>query len=374
MKGQECKERPGFGLMKQSDVVRFYHLQFPRWLVEDRRYIPLGMEAKFVYMLLFNRFQLSKHNGWVNDAGEVFVIYTRRELAEKLNISEKRVSAAMNELRDFMLIWEKRCGRGFANQIYLASVEVSETDAMQSTGGPLDPLPDARTDESEGLAVDNAVDNKEMAVGKEDFPVGNPAETVDNMDKSVDNLHVNLYQPSAEPLERQFKNRQNGGSKTTKTAVQEPPNPPPSIIDFRKKDLNITENQSVLRTDGDADAKALRHLIVQSGVNFLPEEEREVMRQAIERLFYTQSLKIGEAVYPNEYIRRRLEKLDYFVLQEAVGKIAANTSRKVKNSSAYVVAVLFNTIMEAGSDLLVDPYLNFLRQNQRNRQNGKGGG
>lgn len=370
MKGQECKERPGFGLMKQSDIVRFYHLQFPRWLVEDRRYIPLGMEAKFVYMLLFNRFQLSKHNGWVNDAGEVFVIYTRRELAEKLNISEKRVSAAMNELRDFMLIWEKRCGRGFANQIYLASVEVSETDAMQSTGGPLDPLPDVRTDESEGLAVDN----KEMAVGKADFPVGNPAETVDNMDKSVDNLHANLHQASAEPPERKFKNRQNGGSKTAKTAVQEPPNPPPSIIDFREKDLNITENQSVLRTDGDADAKALRHLIVQSGVNFLPEEEREVMRQAIERLFYTQSLKIGEAVYPNEYIRRRLEKLDYFVLQEAVGKIAANTSRKVKNSSAYVVAVLFNTIMEAGSDLLVDPYLNFLRQNQRDKQNTKGGG
>lgn len=375
MKGQECKERPGFGLMKQSDVVRFYHLQFPRWLVEDRRYTPLGMEAKFVYMLLFNRFQLSKHNGWVNGEGEVFVIYTRRELAEKLNISEKRVSAAMNELRDFMLIWEKRCGRGFANQIYLASVEVSETDAMQSTGGPLDPLPeDARTDETEGLAVEKAVDNKEMAVGKEDFPVDNHEETVDNMDKSVDNLHANLHQASAEPPERQFKNRQNGGSKTAKTAVQEPPNPPPSKIDFREKDLSVTENQSVLRTDGDADAKALRHLIVQSGVNFLPEEEREVMRRAIERLFYTQSLKIGEAVYPNEYIRRSLEKLDYFVLQEAVGKIAANTSRKVKNSSAYVVAVLFNTIMEAGSDLLVDPYLNFLRQNHLDKQNTKGGG
>lgn len=375
MKGQECKERPDFGLMKQSDVVRFYHLQFPRWLMEDRRYIPLGMEAKFVYMLLFNRFQLSKHNGWVNDAGEVFVIYTRRELAEKLNISEKRVSAAMNELRDFMLIWEKRCGRGFANQIYLASVEVSETDAIQSTGGPLDPLPkDARTDETEGLAVEKAVDNKEMAVGKEDLPVGNPAETVDNMGKSVDNLHANLYQPSAEPPERQLKNRQNGRSKTAKTAVQEPPNPPPSIIDLREKDLSVTESQSMSCTDGDTGAKALRRIIVQSGANFLPEEQAEVMRQAIERLFYTQSLKIGEAVYPNGYIRRSLEKLDYAILQAAVGKITGNTSRTIRNSNAYVVAVLFNTIMEAGSDLLVDPYLNFLRQNQRDKQNGKGGG
>lgn len=379
MKGQELKERPDYGLMKQSDVVRFCHLQFPRWLIEDRRYLPLSMDAKFVYMLLFNRFQLSKHNGWINDEGEVFVIYTRRELAEKLNASEKRVSAAMNELRDFMLIWEKRCGRGFANQIYLANVEVSETDALHSSGGPLDPLPeDARTAEMEVLAVENDVDNKEMAVSKADFSVGNHEEFVDNMDKSVDNPENHAVYPakndcrnSAEPPERQFRNRQNEGSKTVKTAVQEPPNPPPSIIDFREKDLNVTESQSTSCTDGDAGTKALRRILVQSGVNFLPEEQAAVMRQAVERLFYSQSLKIGDAVYPSVYIRQNLEKLDYTVLQAAVGKITGNTSRTIRNSSAYVVAVLFNTIMEAGSDLLADPYLNFLRQN---RQDGKGGG
>ena len=152
MKGQELKERPCYGLMKQNDVVQFYHLQFPRWLLEDSRFVPVSMEAKFVYMLLFNRFQLSKLNGWINDQGEVFVIYTRRELSERLNISEKRVSAAMNELREYQLIWEKRCGRGYANQIYLASVEVSPEDAMQSAGGPFDPLPqETRTDETAGL-------------------------------------------------------------------------------------------------------------------------------------------------------------------------------------------------------------------------------
>ena len=175
MRGQELKERPCYGLMKQNDVVQFYHLQFPRWLLEDSRFTPVSMEAKFVYMLLFNRFQLSKLNGWINDHGEVFVIYTRRELSERLNISEKRVSAAMNELREYQLIWEKRCGRGYANQIYLASVEVSPEDAMQSAGGPLDPLPqETRTADSSVL----------------------------------------------EPSKRQFKNRRNGGSRTAKTAAQ----------------------------------------------------------------------------------------------------------------------------------------------------------
>ena len=55
-------------------------------------------------------------------------------------------------------------------------------------------------------------------------------------------------------------------------------------------------------------------------------------------------------------------------MQAAIGKITSNTDRKIRNSSAYIVAVLFNSIMETGSDLMVDPYLNFLRQN------GKGGG
>ncbi len=378
MKQEEYKDRPDYGLMKQSDIVRFYHLQFPRWLVEDRRYMPLGIEAKFVYMLLFNRFQLSKHNGWVNGAGEVYVIYTRRELAEKLGVNEKRVSAAMNELREYRLIWEKRCGRGFANQIYLASVEVSETDAAESFGGPLDPLPEEiRTAESEVLdgeeSVDNAVDNNGIPVSKEDFPVQKQEEGVDNMGKPVDKdkkYGKNLPLNPSEPPEWEFKNRQNGGSKTAKSGVQEPPNPPPSIIENREIENSVIESQSksMSLTGRDADALEIRRLATQSGVNFLPGKQADVMRQAIERLYYTQNLKIGDAVYPNGYIRQNLEKLDYNVLQAAIGKITSNTDRKIRNSSAYIVAVLFNSIMETESDLMVDPHLNFLRQN------GKGGG
>ena len=371
MKGQELKERPCYGLMKQNDVVQFYHLQFPRWLLEDARFVPVSMEAKFVYMLLFNRFQLSKLNGWINDRGEVFVIYTRRELSERLNISEKRVSAAMNELREYQLIWEKRCGRGYANQIYLASVEVSPEDAMQSAGGPFDPLPqEVRTDETAGL------EKGEDAESIEDSPVdnfvGNGVSVVDNCEEAVDNpdptkgvFSENQDEISAEPPKHPFLNRQNGSSRTAETEVQEPPKLPPNKIKKKEKNMNQCQSVSHRQTDEDAhrDARELRRLLVQSGTQFLPEEDAKVMRHAIERLYYTQNLKLGDAVYPNEYIRQSLERLNYYILQDAIGKITANLDRKVKNSGAYVVAVLFNAIMEAGSDLMVDPYLNFLRQN-----------
>ena len=71
--------------------------------------------------------------------------------------------------------------------------------------------------------------------------------------------------------------------------------------------MNQCQCQSVchIQTDEDAhrDAGELRRLLVQSGVNFLPEEDAEVMRHAIERLYFTQGLKLDNAVYPNEYIR-----------------------------------------------------------------------
>lgn len=369
MKGQELKERPCYGLMKQNDVVQFYHLQFPRWLLEDSRFTSVSMEAKFVYMLLFNRFLLSKQNGWINEQGEVFVIYTRRELSESLQISEKRVSAAMNELREYQLVWEKRCGRGYANQIYLTSVEVSPEDAMQSAGGPFDPLQkEVRTDETAGLAegenaeiiedcsVDEVVDKDESLVDKE-------CSAVDHPDPAKGVFSENEGEFPSEPPIHPFLNRQNSSSRTAEMEVLEPPKLPPNKIKKKEKNMNQCQCQSVSHRQTDEDARDLRRLLVQSGAHFLPEEDAGVMCHVIERLYYTQNLKLGDAVYPNEYIRQNLEKLNYYILQDAIGKITANLDRKVKNSSAYVVAVLFNAIMESGSDLMVDPYLNFLRQN-----------
>ena len=78
------------------------------------------------YTFLLSRFQLSRRNGCVNDLGEVFVIFLRRELARELRIGEKHVTAAFQKLAELDLIWEKRCGRGDANQIYLASVQPAD--------------------------------------------------------------------------------------------------------------------------------------------------------------------------------------------------------------------------------------------------------
>ena len=39
MRAAKLKERPGFSLMKQTDIQNLYYMQMPRWLFSDSRAI-----------------------------------------------------------------------------------------------------------------------------------------------------------------------------------------------------------------------------------------------------------------------------------------------------------------------------------------------
>ena len=93
MKAAPITKKPSFPLMKQGDIQNIYHLQMPRWLFTDPRYIGLSLEAKVTYTFLLNRFQLSRLNGWLNDDGEVFIIYTRRSLSSEMQVSRSAGAA-----------------------------------------------------------------------------------------------------------------------------------------------------------------------------------------------------------------------------------------------------------------------------------------
>ena len=92
---------------------------------------------------------------------------------------------------------------------------------------------------------------------------------------------------------------------------------------------------------------------------FAPETAR-VFAHALERLYYSDSFRIGNATLPRSRARSKLHLLDGMVLRAAESKLHAKLDREVKNSMAYTMAVIFNCISECESDLMVDPYLNSL--------------
>ena len=333
MRAAEMKERPNFPLMRQTDVQSIYHMQMPRWLFSDPRYADMSLDAKVAYTFLLNRFQLSRRNGWTNEQGEVFVIFPRKELAKELRICEKRVTAAFQTLAKLDLIWEKRCGRGDANQIYLAHVQPQDDPEYTSASFvPEDDSVNSRTADFAGLDC-----------GK---PALEPAPA------------------PQEPPEMPFKTRQFRGSRTAESAVPEPSNLRPSYKEKKKKeesDIYVSQSVGPAHADGRADdEQELREILDACELDIFEPEVARVFENAIERLFYSDSFRIGNATLPQSRVRSRLRLLDWMVLDTAKDKLRSNLDRKVKNSTVYTMATIFNCISESESDLLVDPYLNSL--------------
>lgn len=173
--------------------------------------------------------------------------------------------------------------------------------------------------------------------------------------------------PSAacqEPQNLLSKNREDRASRTAKSAFPEPQKLTPSKKEKRKIDQSHMEVRPSVRapaqdgrTDGDAEEELLDILDGCELECFAPETAL-VFENAIERLFYADSFRIGNATLPQSRVRAKLRRLDGMILREAESKLRANQERNVKNSTAYTMAVLFNCIAESESDLMIDPYLN----------------
>jgi len=345
MKATPMTQRPDFSLLKQTDIQAFYHLQMPRWLFTDGRYSSLALEAKVAYTFLLNRFQLSKLNNWINDNGEVFIIYTRESLSEEMQISYRKVIDCMKALATARLIYERRCGRGDANQIYLAKVE-NLADY------------DTKTDNAPFVSEESR--HAEMALlENEDIPVfaDDNAET-----RPADSALLDLSKPH-------IKTCGNGTSAPAKSAHQDLQKSHSSNTNTSNTKKNYTERKSVKPARGDflddeqtdADVEELDRILDDCDLWTFPDATAKVFENAIERLFFTEVYRIGDAVLPRKKVRAHLHRLDALILQDAAHKIAANTDRKIKNTTAYTMAVIFNAIWECESDIMCDPYLNGMR-------------
>ena len=78
-----------------------------------------SINAKLLYGLLLNRTTLSQKSGWVSEDGDVYVIYTIKQMANDLDRSERTVKTALRELENAGLITRVRQGWNQANRIFL---------------------------------------------------------------------------------------------------------------------------------------------------------------------------------------------------------------------------------------------------------------
>lgn len=110
-------------IYKENDVVKTQFYQLPKELFGNSRYFKLTLESKVVYSLLRDRLDLSRKNKWVNESGEVYLLFSRENIANLLDVDLKTVTKAFKQLVSHKLIVDKRQGLGKPNVIYVCHIE-----------------------------------------------------------------------------------------------------------------------------------------------------------------------------------------------------------------------------------------------------------
>lgn len=315
-----------------SDVVSEEFLRFPLTLLANPKYREMSLEAKFIYSLLLNRLTLSQKNNWINEDNEVYLIYTREDAANTLNISYRKAIAAFKELIEANLLFEERQGRGYPNLLYVLKAEISDEDAAEFSEEYHSEL-----EENEEKEPENPDEIKTCSFGI--------SRTAKNAYLDMQNLHI--------------KNCKNGTSRTAEIAGQDMPIlHPRNINNINNENSQIDNSQSVYpsteeaKTDRPTDSETLERIYSNCSLHIFSQDIRTMFLNAIDRLYYSESVKVGKAVLPQAKIRSILRLLEFEHLSSALQSMTQNED-KIKNPTAYLMSTIINAICETQSDLIL---------------------
>lgn len=120
----------------------------------------LNSDSKLLYAFLRNRHQLSVRNNQIDENGYIYLIFTRKELQEKLNLSDKTVTKAFKQLVSVKLIYEKKQGNNKPNIIYIGKINHVQDNKNWSRRNYDSGTVNFTTPDTENLRVSNKDFNK----------------------------------------------------------------------------------------------------------------------------------------------------------------------------------------------------------------------
>lgn len=120
---------------KSNETLENRYYQIPQELFENSLYKDkLNSDSKILYAFIIDRLTLSQKNNWIDSENNIYLIFTRQEVQDKLGLSEKTVIKAFKQLAETKLIFEKRQGLGKPNLIYVGKIqheEIAEQENLQ---------------------------------------------------------------------------------------------------------------------------------------------------------------------------------------------------------------------------------------------------
>lgn len=120
---------------KSNETLENRYYQIPQELFDNSLYKDiLNSDSKILYAFIIDRLTLSQKNNWIDSENNIYLIFTRQEVQNKLGLSEKTVIKAFKQLAEARLIFEKRQGLGKPNLIYVGKIqheEIAEQENLQ---------------------------------------------------------------------------------------------------------------------------------------------------------------------------------------------------------------------------------------------------
>ena len=102
----------------EADQFSFYRI--PKVLFTEERFSSISAEAKVLYGLLLDRMSLSARNGWLDEEGRVYIIFSIEDIMTSMGCANQKAAKLLYELESkCSLIERKRQGLGKPNLIYV---------------------------------------------------------------------------------------------------------------------------------------------------------------------------------------------------------------------------------------------------------------
>ena len=113
---------------QSSELFSFYRI--PKLLFQDSRFQPLSTDAKTLYGILLDRMSLSAKNGWLDEQGRVFIIFTIEDVKRALCCADNKATKLLRELEEFGLIERKRRGLGKPSLVYVKNFSAESSKSI----------------------------------------------------------------------------------------------------------------------------------------------------------------------------------------------------------------------------------------------------
>ena len=321
-----------------TDVTanRFY--QMPKFLFQGKLKRALSNDAKVLYSLLRDRHELSLKSHWVNDKNEVYLIFTREEMADLLGCSQPTLRKAISALKDANLMEEETRGLNRPNLIFLNYI----TDSSELSTPPSNPTPPEKTSEQK---ADEPQKNQDTSGEKKSFiqestnkgirneenfhsgvkdpftPDGKTFTPSDTDLNETDLSENNLIYLSPSFPEDPEKKRQMDTMEQTATEIKSPPAEYDSMADV----VRDTVEYDVLIAKG------------------IPRERLDEIVGLMTDVLMSraETIRVNRQDVPCSVIKRRLLKLSAEHIEYVIEQVE-NQTGKIKNIRQYLITSLYN--------------------------------